>query len=109
MRKKILTGIGGACAACALVFLLGVGWLMQQQGSGSEAAFLTFQSVIERDPAHSVVYARAYMLFLDVSDGNVQHYLVHRSAALVARLMGNTSVAEEQESRASRHALGSGS
>ena len=39
----------------------------------------------------------------DVTDGDLQHYVVHQAAALAAAVAGNGEAAQEQELRAASH------
>src|SRR5579859_7275650 len=97
-RGTLVTGM-----LCATLVLASLGWLLYQPGGGGQNAYNTFIEVYRRDPAHAVVYARAYALLVRVTDGDSQHYVIHSLAAFVAKATGHQAAAREQEWRASQH------
>lgn len=90
---------------CVTLALAGLAWLLYQPGGGTEGAYNAFMAAYMRDPSHAVVYARAYGLLMRATDGDAQHYVIHRVAALVANATGHPDAAREQELRASQHHL----
>jgi hypothetical protein len=74
-----------------------------QPGGGTYNAFLTASHLWDRYPSMGRYLARAYIVFDDVTDGDLQHYVVHQAAALAAAVAGNGEAAQEQELRAASH------
>ncbi len=99
-RATLVTG-----ALCVAGVVAGLAWLLYQPGGGTLNAYDAFMSAYEHDPSHSALYARSYGLLMRLTDGDMQHYVVHSVAALVATATGHPDAAREQEWRASQHHL----
>jgi hypothetical protein len=87
----------------AVALVVALGWMIYQPIGGSRAAFWTYEDIAQKDPRHAVAYARMYQAFDGLTEGDVQHYIAHRTAGALARFAGRNDVANEQESRARNH------
>lgn len=103
MIRVVVRGTLVTALLCASLALAGLGWLLYRPGGGGANAYNAFMAAYRRDPSHAVVYAKAYMLLMRLTGGDLQHYVVHRAAAFLAEVTGHADAAREQEWRASQH------
>lgn len=101
--RRTLLGLGALVGAVTLALVGVLCWLLYQPGGGTYNAYLAAEHTWDRYPGPGRYLARAYMVFEDVTSGDVQHFMVHEAAALVATLAGDAQAASEQELRAAPH------
>jgi putative exporter of polyketide antibiotics len=89
---------------------LPLAWLLSQPDGGSVPVEVTLDAAyvqaVRHDPAHQALYGRVYLALGDVTASDQVHYVVHRTAALLALLVGDRAAAQDQENRAAQHAPG---
>lgn len=103
MLRTLLRAVAALLCASLLALLAAVCWLEFPSGRGTQRAYQLASDVWRRDPAHAHLYARAYLLLADLADGDTPHYVVHETAAALARLAGRPDLAAAQEYRAAQH------
>lgn len=101
--RRALLGVGVLVCVVALALVGELGWLLFQPGGGTYNAYQAAEHTWERYPGPGRYVARAYIVFEEATSGDVQHYVVHEAAALVAMLAGYPRAAREQELRAAPH------